>query len=357
MEPGELQYSLDKVLKKLDALQESVAVLQKLATSNSNSARLVTPSRRPSRWTVNNALLSLVASFLSLKDLVCLLSVLSQIPGQDITFVPGDALVDAMVRRAVPRGVGIKAAALHWVDLCNPSSRHSKFLGIDQLRMLHFFLASIPTDLRVLDNDGRHHPLKEIGSHYRAWGSLFQPALTASSSVSALNLCTMSCRLSAQMKGSTRIELTVQCKQCATLSCPFVVLRSCPVCSEICSGCDSRKHAPVCRVCLSAVCSSCMLTGNNSMTAGGKICKNDGFTCFSCFKVLANGNRYQCAKGDGCPMTHSVCVDCVFDQQILETLSCQGCAKHWCSGCVVFPVSLMMLQLAILRCSSDIPSL
>lgn len=340
MEPGELQYSLDKVLKKLDALQESVAVLQKLATSN--SARLVlTPSRRPSRWTVNNALLSLVASFLSLKDLVCLLSVLSQIPGQDITFVPGDALVDAMVRRAVPRGVSIKAAALHWVDLCNPSSRHSKFLGIDQLRMLHFFLASIPTDLRVLDNDGRHHPLKDIGSQYRAWGSLCQkPALRAGSSGSALNLCTMSCRLSAQIKGSTRIELTAQCKQCATLACPFVVLRSCPVCSEICSGCDSRKHAPVCRVCLSAVCSSCMLTGNNSMTAGGKICKNDGFTCFSCFKVLANGHRYKCAKGDGCPMTHSVCVDCVFDQQILETLSCQGCAKHWCAGCAVFPVSL-----------------
>ena len=291
-------------------------------------------------WTETSFLLSLVASFLQLKDVVKLMSALrhsSRLVG-DVVIAPSAELLGKMIERAVPEDVELdcKNNLLRWTHLGKQGAaqQHSQMVTLPELRMLHHLLQSIPIDLKLAW--GRV-ALNETGKDYVATGVR---DFAADVEPGALVTCTLSAQIQTKGQG---VELKVKSKRCCVESCHCVVLRTCPACKDVCNACLRQSHAEECDECGDSVCPSCIVPDNTNHDdeqeeddETRKLCTKCGFHCSACSGAVLLDEKYCCSAGaaackSGRPL---ICHECVFDNGALVTSTCDECSSIWCQVCV-----------------------
>ena len=126
-------------------------------------------------WTSSNFLLSLVATWLELKDVVKLMSVLNRsrgLVGSEVVVAPSDELVVKMIGRALRKDVKIDARSLRWKHCSLAQGNHSQLASLPELRMLHHLLKVVPEDMQLVSGLSA---LNEVGKQYGASVCVLRP--------------------------------------------------------------------------------------------------------------------------------------------------------------------------------------
>ena len=303
---------------------------------------------RPSNpiWFNANFLLSQVAHFLTLKDIVTLLSALRYSVGSTKLpmLVASAELLSTIVRRAVEPSICVDSRLMRWTQISH--AQHEQMVALDELRMLHHLCSAIPTDLR-LTSDGRC---------YLMLGSRYAPMASSQSFWStAQGVCATIVFSACIQNRGVGVEAMMDCRRCSHSGCLSAVLRTCPACKEICSSCQREKHAKKCNACNQDVCRECVVPDETIIDddpAEYSLCTACGFQCFVCFSAIRNMDRFVCSAGADCRTPNRPCSDCVFENDAMPTVGCERCDREWCEGCVQLPVCSGCNHL---RCEECVP--
>jgi len=332
------------------------------SASSASPARLVIAGLQ--RWTCTDWLLSEVASYLTLKEIVRVLTTLRSrqpLVGEG-TFAPSTWLIRMLVGRAAKSQMSISLQTLRWTHPGNTSSQHNQMVGTRELRMLHYLISSTPHELRSIQFG--QQVLDALGP-YNA--KCYCPYTEEQGrQLGARTIC----KLTASIAGGCGVEVAVAGRRCSQATCCNIVLRNCPACKDV--SCSCSRHAATCSACKSLCCPGCIVPNNVPIQPQQQqqqqqnqvpflqqiaqqqpqqqqqqqqqklLCSTCAFQCISCRKAKPTARKYQCSAGAACSSPHNLCLDCVHagNGGAVPTRVCNACQLRWCTPCGTFPACM-----------------
>jgi len=295
-------------------------------------------------WTEQEFMCTRVASFLSVKDLVNIMTLVAGSQGKALMIRPEKQLLMSICYRALSPGIrkfDFRQGQIFWRD--SNLEMGIQLVSLEALRMLHFVCKSCPSEL-----DRSQGLIKLLG--YAGGVQVWSRASPSSAGPKAVG--PTFCQIIGRQKFfPLQLEAEVECQECFTTNCTSLIFRECPACLELCSACVLNSHAKRCSLCRSHVCPGCICPspGDGQQST---LCTRCAFQCFACFVAKPVDEKYECNSGDKClNQVAKICTTCV-ESGALQQTYCEMCNKLWCVGCVAaFPPCSGCLNLYCAECS------